>query len=112
MQSIGIETDKCCYLGEVIIDENYRGLKISSQLIEMQETHFKEKGFLYASFLTVVRDENHPLSPENYTKPDAIWQKLGYQKTSVTTEFAWPVIQFDGDVVEEKNEMVFWVKGL
>lgn len=108
--NLGIQNEKCCYIGEVIVDKKYRGLKIGSNLIKMQESHFKTKGYQTAAFLTVNREENHPLKPNNYLNPDIIWQKLGYTKTNQIIAFSWPVIQLNGGVLEQENELRFWVK--
>lgn len=105
-----VDLEKCAYLGEVIIAESHRGKGLSRKIFSTQEEYYKSLGYTSVCFLTVIREENHPLKPANYLDPAVYWTANGYTKTNIISTFDWPTIQADGSVIEQQNEMVYWLK--
>lgn len=100
------------YIGEVIVEKQYRGQKLAKKLIKLVEEHAFNKGYQGICFLTVARAEQHPQRPENYQDFKLIASHLGYTETNLFTNFSWPTIQPDLTVLDQENPMVFWIKKL
>lgn len=105
----GYNPDSIFYCGESILKREYRGQGVYSRFFEEREQHAKKLGgFNTICFCGVVREDNHPLKPNNYQPLDPVWRKFGYSKEpNLTTTYVWK------DLNEEKEsgkKMVFWVK--
>lgn len=100
------------YLGEVITLEQFRNKGIATQNFNAIEESIKKLGYKNACFITVEREENHPLKPAGYKGPASLFQKLGYTKTDMRVPYAWPTIQTDGTIKTVNNTVAVWVKEL
>ena len=100
------------YLAECIFSPTVRGRGFAQKGIKLFEGVVKELGYKKICFLTVIRDENHPLRPKRYFDKDPIWKRWNYQKTDLILEFPWPTIQADGSVIDFLNPMRFWEKDI
>lgn len=98
------------YCGESILKKEYRGRGIYSMFIEAREKYARAFGAKLICFCAVSRAQNHPLRPEGYTPPDAIWKKFGYEKqTDLKTTYSWKDVN---KPFETEKEMIFWIKKL
>lgn len=111
-EETGVQADEYFYFGEIIILPEYRGQGLASLIYSLQEDYAKDLGFKSCCILVVVREESHPLKPENYVESDIIWSHLGYKKSNVFTYFEWPTIMPGGKTETVKNKMVYWTKDL
>ena len=100
------------YLAECIFAPTVRGRGFAQKGIKLFEEVVDELGYKKICFLTVIRDENHPLKPQRYLNKDPIWSRWKYQKTDLILEFPWPTIQADGSVIDFLNPMRFWEKDI
>jgi GNAT superfamily N-acetyltransferase len=75
------------YFGEIIIVPEYRGQGLASRIFKLQEEYAKEQEYTGTCFLSVIREEGHPLKPLGYMDNDAKWRRLGYTKTELTTSY-------------------------
>lgn len=100
------------YLAECIFAPTARGRGFAQKGIKLFEELVRELGYKKICFLTVIRDDNHPLKPKGYLNKDPIWQRWKYQKTDLILEFPWPTIQADGSVIDFLNPMRFWEKDI
>jgi hypothetical protein len=100
------------YYGEIIILPQFRGRGITTMLYSAQDNLVRQWGFKHVCILTVVRENDHPLKPNNYKSPDDIWKRLGFFKNNLTTNYHWPTIQADKSVIDTKNTLEFWIKPL
>lgn len=96
------------YFGESILLPGYRGLGLGHRFFDVREEHARNQGFKHTVFCSVVREENHPLKPENYRSNDAFWIKRGYTRLpEVRCEMTW----LDrGNQEETVKELIFWKK--
>jgi len=108
----GIDPSIYYYYGEMIVLPNFRNLRLPSILFASLDREVKNMLFTYTCFLTVVRDDDHPMRPDNYKDTSHIWYREGYKKMNITTEFNWPQIQSDGSVKEESSVLEYWSKKL
>jgi ribosomal protein S18 acetylase RimI-like enzyme len=107
-----VDPEKNYYLGDVIVDEKYRGKKIVDKLFEALEKHVQSQEFESTSFVSMARAENHPLKPAGYKSPSKIWQRLGYINSGRVVTYNWPTAQADDpkNFKSEDNPCDIWVK--
>lgn len=107
----GYNPEKIFYCGESVLLQKYRGRGIYSRFFDERENHAKRLNrFQWICFCAVVRENNHPLRPDDYQPLDSVWQKFGYQKhPELTTFYSWKDV---GEKNESKKKMVFWLKRL
>jgi len=107
----GISPSEIFYCGESLLLPEYRGKGIYRTFFREREEHARSfEQFNKICFCAVVRDDDHPLKPENYQPLDSVWKSFGYQKEpDVTTLYSWKDIDKDQ---EDEKPMVFWTKNL
>lgn len=100
------------FFGEVITLEQFRNQGIATKNFEVLEQHARKLGYKHVCFITVEREDTHPLKPENYKGPTSLFIKLGYAKTTMHFVWVWPTLQLDGTVQNVENIVAMWVKNL
>jgi GNAT superfamily N-acetyltransferase len=108
----GIDVSKCFYAGALIVKPLLQKQGIGSQLIRRLIQETKEMSFSTMMGITSVRPLNHPLCPPNYFDTDQLWEKYGFEKTSIVFSTTWPTLQEDGSIKEETNEVACWINPL
>lgn len=108
----GRELEGYYYLGELIVEKEWRNKGIGAQIIKRLFDEIKKMGYEKVGGVTSIRPSDHPLRPENYEDTDEVWPKFGLFKTNVTLTVNYPTRQSDGSVIDETNFMALWVKGL
>ncbi len=104
---------KYYYFGELIIQPNYRGHGLAKHMLKTLCNEIRQRGYHYATLLTVDREENHPQQPINYQgSNDILWQKLGFQRTNTKIKLAWQTYINDDESCSLDNTLSFWVKKL
>lgn len=109
----GIVDPKNIYhLGEIIaVEQNWEGP--ISKLFTALEEHAKSLGYDTMSFITIVREQNHPQMPPGYQdKESSLLRKLGYENTGRTITYYWPTVQPDGSAPNQENVCPIWIKKL
>jgi GNAT superfamily N-acetyltransferase len=103
------DVDEIFYFGESVILPTFRGKGLGKTFFEYREQHAKSFGnYRYAAFCAVVRPSDHLLKPEGLKSPEALWQRLGYQKLGgVTARYSWKDID---QRAETEKTMQFWLK--
>jgi GNAT superfamily N-acetyltransferase len=110
-EKLDFNIDSIFYFGESILLKEYRSLGLGHRFFDEREAHAKSFGtFKTTCFCAVVREDNHPLQPQNYRPNDIFWLKRGYQKeSSLKSTFEWQ------DINEETptaKTMIYWTKDL
>lgn len=108
----GLNPSEYCYLGEVIVLPAYRHQGIGPELMRRAHAEATQRKFKHTCFLCVQRSHDHPQQPQGYTPPDAIWERLGYQKTAMQIHFTWNTIDAKGIDNPQEHCMVFWMSSL
>ncbi|MCA3348062.1 MAG: GNAT family N-acetyltransferase, partial [Roseomonas sp.] len=63
-----------------------------------------------AAFCAVVRNENDPRRPRDYTPLDRFWRNRGYaSRPDISTVMSWREV---GDTRETPHVLSFWIKRL
>jgi len=107
----GISPSEIFYCGESLLLPEYRGKGIYKTFFIEREEHARSlQQFNRICFCAVVRDDDHPLKPDNYQPLDPVWKSFGYRKEpDLTTLYSWKDID---QQVENEKTMVFWIKEL
>lgn len=107
-----VEIGDYYYYGEVIVLPEFRGMSLTTKLYEAQNELVKSWGYKHVCILTVVREPDHPLKPNNYVSKDKMWEHLGFFRRKLTVDYHWPTIQPDKSVQNVNNTLEFWAKDL
>ncbi|WP_166417469.1 GNAT family N-acetyltransferase [Cochlodiniinecator piscidefendens] len=107
---VSVDLNDVFYCAESVLLPEYRGHGVGHQFFDQREAHAMRLGFLKSTFCSVVRPDNHPLKPENYSPLDRFWQSRGYAPLEgVRAKFRWK----DLDENEETGkELQFWIRDL
>lgn len=109
---IGENPSRYFYIGELIVDGQYRDKGVAAALLIAAESFAKSSGFDLITFSMVVREKDHPLKPLGYIGLEAACERNGYKRNHIVIEHHWPTIFADGSVKDVNNKMEFWVKEL
>jgi GNAT superfamily N-acetyltransferase len=109
-QGADYDPSQIFYCGESVLLPAYRGRGLGHKFFDLREAHAIGSGYRYSAFCAVVRPENHPLRPKDYSPLDAFWEKRGYRKApGVAATFGWKEI---GQASESEHTMQFWIREL
>ncbi len=106
----GYDISKVFYFGESVLLPEYRGRGIGHAFFEARENRGQELGRRWAAFCAVVRPEDHPARPQNYSPLDPFWQKRGYRLLpGVEASFSWKEV---GTGAQTTKTMAFWIRDI
>lgn len=106
----GMDPDRIFYFGESVLLPPWRGRGIGVRFFEERERFARSlPGIRHAAFCAVDRPADHPSRPGDYVPLDAFWQKRGFHKTTLRTQFSWKEI---GEATESPKWLTFWMKEL
>jgi GNAT superfamily N-acetyltransferase len=106
----GLDAGTLCYFGESVLLPEYRGQGAGVRFFEEREAHARRLGLSIAAFCAVVRNENDPRRPRDYTPLDGFWRNRGYtSRPDISTVMSWREV---GDTRETPHVLSFWIKQL
>lgn len=106
-----MDTDSLFYCGESVLLPQYRGRGIYKSFFTERETFARELGGMSRiCFCGVVREDTHPLKPQDYQPLDEVWRHFGYQpQTDLIAYFPWKDVD---QQTQTQHPMMFWLKDL
>ncbi|MEL7097328.1 MAG: GNAT family N-acetyltransferase [Pseudomonadota bacterium] len=108
--STGIPLENVFYCAESVLSPRYRGRGIGHRFFDLREEYAASQGFTRVAFCAVIRPEDHPARPSEYTPLDAFWRGRGYAPMDgVVANFSWKDL---GDARESVKPLQFWMKRL
>lgn len=107
----GLNAADYYYIGEVIVQREYRGHFLSKDLFSAIEEHARMLGYTKSSLVTESH-ASHPCKPTNYRDFDGLCLRLGFQKCDVVMPFTWMTIQPGGPSMPQEHRLDFWLKDL
>lgn len=106
----GLDAASLCYFGESVLLPEYRGQGAGVRFFEEREAHARRLGLSIAAFCAVVRNENDPRRPRDYTPLDGFWRNRGYTpRPDISTVMSWREVD---DTRETPHVLSFWIKKL
>ena len=106
----GIPVEEVFYFGESVLEPAYRGQGIGVKFMQERVAHARSlPGIKRAAFCGVERAPDHPLRPADFVPLDEFWQRRGFVRTALRTEFSW---KETGELAESPKPMTFWMKEL
>ncbi|MBM3587282.1 MAG: GNAT family N-acetyltransferase [Alphaproteobacteria bacterium] len=106
----GLNAAKLCYFGESVLLPEYRGQGAGRRFFVKRESHARRLGLSIAAFCAVVRNENDPRRPRDYTPLDAFWRNRGYEpRPDISTVMSWREVD---DTRETPHVLSFWLRKL
>ncbi len=106
----GMDIGDIYYFGESVLLPDYRRRGIGHSFFDRREAKARELGFATASFCAVVRAEDHPARPVDYSPLDGFWRKRGFAPIEgLMGDYGWRDV---GYAEESQHNMQFWVKRL
>lgn len=107
----GLDPKTFYYFAEIIVLPGHRGNGLCTRLFQLFEKWVIAQGYTNGCFVAESH-EAHPLKPLDYKECDPLWRAMGYQKTNISTRYAWNTIQPDGSSCIQEHDMPYWVKQL
>ncbi len=106
----GLDPKEIFYMAESVLEPAYRGQGIGHRFFDEREAHARRLGFSTAAFCAVIRPDNHPLKPDDYSPLDSFWRKRGYDKLAGgIVHFPWTDV---GDENQSEKPMQVWIRAL
>lgn len=107
-QGSGYSTDEVLYLGESVLQPQYRGQGMGHHFFDTRETHARSLGLRYSAFCAVDRAHNDPRRPANARTLEPFWMQRGYARhPEIKTTFDWREV---GQTLESSHSLTFWIK--
>jgi len=104
----GLDVTKLCYFGESVLLPGYRGHGIGHAFFDHREAHAHDLGATAACFAAVIRPDDHPDRPADYSPLDPFWTRRGYAvMPGLVTELAW---KEHGEAEESPKLMQYWLR--
>lgn len=106
----GIDTAKLFYFGESVLLPDYRGHGIGHAFFDHREAQARQCGASAATFAAVIRPDDHPARPADYTPLDGFWTRRGYAPVhGFVTQLEW---KERGEAGESPKPMQYWMREL
>lgn len=109
-EGTGIDLSTVFYCAESVLLPGWRGRGIGHKFFDLREDHARRHGFTRCAFCAVVRPEDHPACPGDYSPLDPFWRSRGYRPLpGVIAQFSWRDL---GDAEESRKPLQFWMRDL
>lgn len=106
----GIDVSRLYYFGESVLLAQYRGRGIGHAFFDQREEQARLHGAKAATFCGVIRPDDHPARPADFSPLDPFWRKRGYDMIpGLISTFSWKDI---GDAEQSDKPMQYWMRSL
>lgn len=96
------------YIGEMMIQPEFRGKGLLRQFFDTQENYAKQNGYKHSVFMTVRRSDEHIERPEDYKDIAPIWRHFEYEiLPNMQIDMPWQRVDTGK---EEMNVLDVWYK--
>lgn len=107
----GVDPKDMFYFGESVLLQPYRGQGVGVGFFRHREQWAASLGrFSLLAFCAVIRPDDHPLKPANYTSLESFWQRRGFKKAhDIVCNMSWKDLDQPN---ETDKQLQFWMKNL
>lgn len=106
----GHDPDAVFYCAESVLLPAYRGRGVGHAFFDHREAMARSLGLAASCFCAVIRPDDHPARPRDYTPLDGFWRKRGYAPLpGVIARYSW---RDTGDAHETEKPMQVWLREL
>lgn len=106
----GIDPSRVFYCAESVLRPEFRGRGIGHRFFDRREAHAIFNGFETCCFCAVVRPEDHPARPDDYSPLDPFWRGRGYVPLEgAVARYSWKDV---GQGAETEKPLQVWIKRL
>lgn len=110
LQARGLDIGGIYYFCESVLLPAWRGRGIGHAFFERREERARALGYAMACFCAVVRPDDHPARPPDYSRLDPLWRGHGFTPVpGLIGHFDW---REPGDLGESGHPMQYWSKWL
>lgn len=104
----GLDPARVFYCAESVLLPEFRGHGLGHAFFDAREAHARSLGYAASSFCAVIRPDDHPLKPADYSPLDSFWRRRGYAPVEgAIARFSWKDI---GDAQETLKPMQMWLR--
>lgn len=106
LSQAGLNPGCVFYCAESVLLPEYRGQGAGHAFFDLREAHARALGREWSVFCAVVRPDDHPARPTDYSPLDGFWKKRGYDKIpGGFARFSWKDV---GEVKETEKPLQVW----
>lgn len=107
----GFDPRDVFYFGESVLDPDWRGRGAGVAFFQYREAHATAlKRFKLAAFCTVIRPDDHPMRPPNYSPLNRFWANRGFEECDgAIARYSWQDLD---ETMNSEKRLQFWVKAL
>lgn len=109
-ERLGWDSSRFYALSELHVTPRYRLMEVEGKLIAEMQARAAEFGMDTLGLMLVDRDKDDPRRPVDTEGIEIVFQRQGFEKTSISVKHSWPTIQYDTSVEMQENTLFFWVK--
>jgi GNAT superfamily N-acetyltransferase len=110
LAEFGIDTATSFYFGESVLLPEFRGQGIGNTFFDCREAHAMACGAKASHFAAVIRPEDHPARPSDYSPLEPFWRRRGYAPlTGLISDLEW---KEHGEAAESPKPMQHWARSL
>jgi GNAT superfamily N-acetyltransferase len=106
----GIDLARVFYCAESVLRPEFRGHGVGHRFFDHREAHAMFNGFDTCCFCAVIRPDDHPARPDDYSPLDRFWRGRGYAPLDgAVARFSWKDV---GQAAETIKPLQVWIKKL
>lgn len=106
----GYDPAKVFYCAESVLLPQYRGQGAGRAFFDLREAHARALGHRFSAFCAVIRPEDHPMRPADYSALAPFWTARGYHALDgAIAHYGWRDL---GETTETEKPMQIWIKAL
>ncbi len=110
LRNAGADLRTMFYCSESVLLPSYRGRGLGHAFFDQREAHARAAGYKHACFCAVIRPDDHPRRPRDYSPLDTFWRARGYAPMpGVVAHLAWKDLD---EAAESPKPMQFWSRTL
>lgn len=98
------------YCAESVLLPEFRGQGVGHAFFDHREAYGRGLGRTWSAFCAVIRPEDHPARPADYSPLNPFWRRRGYEPVhGAIAHFSWKDVS---EPIETEKQLQFWIRKL